>query len=109
MISVERGNVLTANSKEYAIKYVADWNTGAMNTAGFQSMANVAVVIKKQPFTTGEAESPIVVFTGFCTPLDPVDANVIQHIKLRSPYEALQTFIADDDGYKRIIVEDLKI
>ena len=107
-IDVLRGDVLTANSKDYVIKHVGDWDSDVLNSAAFQAMANVSCVIKRQPFSTGAAGTPITKYTGNCTPLDPIGFGIQQRIKLRTPSEALQTFVADSDGCKHLILEDQK-
>ena len=113
-IDIRRGNTLivTATSKSYAVRYVGDWTADDMNTAGFKRMANVAVTVMRQPFSTEEAQSPVVAWSGNCTPLDPLMTARIGRIDLakilKAPFEALQTFAGDDSGFKYLLLEDIQ-
>lgn len=61
----------------------------------FAKMATVACSTKRPPAFSGTKRGdPTTSLTGlYCTPLDPIDAELRNMPVLESPYEALQTFL----------------
>ncbi len=103
-MDIREGDFFVVGTREYPVKSCAEWSDTRMNSVGFKRMANVTASTKR----TKKGE-PTTLLTGLkCTPLDPVDPELRRRLALETPHELLQTFLADGNGFVRIILEDLK-
>ena len=103
-MNIQSGDVLLVANREYPIRSCAEWASTHMNTLGFRRMASVSAST-----TRTQKGEPTPVLTGLtCTPLDPVDPDLKRRLALESPYELLQTFLTDGNGFVHLVLEDLK-
>lgn len=109
MIDITPGDSLVVGSATYPIKSVADWS-GFGSTRSLARLSTVdAATLRPPALVAGKRGDPAAHLYGLkCTPLDPVDAEVRQRLALETAHELLQTFVASEDGYLHLILEDLK-
>jgi len=63
--------------------------------SSFSRMATVEASTKRVPAITGgkRGEATTFIASLFCTPLDPVDAEIMRRLNLGTAHELLQTFV----------------
>lgn len=111
MVDIKEGNVLVVSGKEYTVRAVGTWvMSDKGNSRSFLKLASVTASIK-QPgeIVDGKRGLPEFSQTGLtCTPLDPVTAETQISMGIQGPFELLQTFLADEDGYYQVFIEQAK-
>jgi hypothetical protein len=110
MLDVLEGDILVVAGRQYPIRSAAQWQSSKFMLRNFQRMATVtASTLRPAPVTGGKRGEPVTQIASLlCTPLDPADPEVRARIALETPHELLETFIADDDGFIDLVIEDLK-
>jgi hypothetical protein len=107
-IDIREGDVLTVAGKDYPVRSAAGYVRFGI-TRTFQRLATVEASTKRAPaFAGGKRGAPEVYLDSvLCSPLDPVDPELRQRLGLSSPYELAQTYVADEDGFIKLVLEVL--
>ena len=114
MLDIEPGDFLFVDGKQYPIKACEKWamtQPGASAlTFGFQMLAvKTASTLRNPPMSSGKRGDPVVNLANVpCTPLDPVQPDVAMRMGLNTPFDVLQTCVADSSGFIILTLEDLK-
>ena len=80
---------------------------------GWVRLASKTASVKRAPIVGGKRGQPATVLSGLvCTPLYPADAgqanNLLQRLKLETPYRLLETFVAghhDVQGGDTLVID----
>ena len=109
MLDIREGDILVVGAKEYPIRSCAEWVWGRSGRA-MRRFLTVTASTKRQPAISGGkrglAETYLVAIP--CTPLDPVDPELMKRMALDTPHEVLQTFVDGGDTYYHLMLEDMK-
>lgn len=108
MLDVKEGDILVVNGRDYPIRSCAEWAWGFGRAA--RRLMTVTASTKRQPAVVGgKRGTPVAHLTGLtCTPLDPVDAELVKRMALDTPHEKLQTYVDGGDAYYHLVLEDMK-
>lgn len=69
--------------------------------SSFSRMATVSCSTERATLSDGKRGKPVSYLAALhCTPLDPVDPELRERLKLNTPHELLQTFIEGDPDIK---------
>lgn len=109
-IDIRAGDLFVVGGVEYPVKSAAYYTMKSVSALGFARMAQVSAYTKRNPVVDDGKieEAQVLIANIYCTPMDPVDAEVRKRSGLDTPHELLQTFVADNAGFIHIILEDLK-
>ena len=107
---IKPGDLLVVNEVEYPIRSVAEWDVDFRTHASFLRMAKKTASTKRNPGVVGgKRGDPVTNLTNLpCTPLDPVNAEIVKRLAIDTPYELLQTFITADTVTYHLVIEDLR-
>jgi hypothetical protein len=114
MLDIKAGDILVVDGKQYPIKACEAWvlTQPGVNALqfGFLMMATLqATVLRNPPMTNGKRGDPQINLANLrCTPLDPVQADIVMRMGLSTPFDVLQTVVADCSGFILLTIEDLK-
>jgi hypothetical protein len=108
-LDIREGDVLVVSSTDYPIRSCAEW-TYRYAHKGMARLTTVTASTKRTPaIASGKRGTPETNLTGLsCTPLDPVDADIIRRLGTDAPHELLQTYVDGGDTFYHLVVEDLK-
>jgi hypothetical protein len=111
-IDIKSRDFLAVGDETYPIRKANIWAYDYVGQShSFLAIATVDCSIKRNPTkdADGFVGQPQNHLTGLkCAPLDPVSADMARTQGLNAQVELLQTFIADDDSYVQLFVEDSK-
>lgn len=107
-LDIREGDLLTVAGVDYPIRSCAAWAWG--NGRAMHRLLKVEASTKRSPaVTAGKRGTPVVNLAGiYCTPLDPLTADLAQRVGLDTPHELLQTYADGGDVYYELVLEDLK-
>ena len=110
MVDIKEGDVLVVSGKEYTVRAVGSWVMSGGNSRSFLKLASKTAAIKQPAeIVDGKRGLPEFSQTGLkCTPLDPVTAETQISMGIQGPFELLQTYLADEDGYYQVFIEQAK-
>lgn len=110
-LDIKEGDYLVVGSREYPIRACQEW-AWPSGRGGIRLLLRLTVSTKRQPaLVDGKRGAPATLLTGVrCTPLDPIQVTpeIRERLDLRTPHEALETFVDGKDTYYRLVLEDLK-
>jgi hypothetical protein len=112
-MTIHEGDLLivSGSTKEYPIRRSNAWETTRMNTLGFRRMATKTATIKRGPGVAdglSDGDATTAYSNLRCTPLDPASLEIQKSFGLDAPIKLLETFVADNDGFIHLVVEDIQ-
>jgi len=111
MININEGDVLIYGGADFEVKAVEFWKMDSARTESFKRIATETIGIRRPPTLDADFKrgTPTLRSVNIAaTPLDPVNPEVQLSRGLQGGFEVRQTFLADDDGFWRVFLQEKK-
>jgi hypothetical protein len=108
-LDIRKGDVLTVESKDYPIKFIEVYSCGNFRGRSFFRMAGKTAKITRRVLQGADYVDQVIVEETQCLPIDPASEGTRNRYRdvLQSPTTMLETMIASDSGFYKLIVEDV--